>query len=461
MVVPTWRAFVLAAAGLVVILFTGSARLGGATGLLWLAAVGVATIVDSRFTPAARELIWERFHEPKLSLGAWNPVALRLTNRSSRPARFVVRDALPQLLLPRGEVQDGACSPRSSWNATFSVFPVHRGDYRFGPLTARFLGPLRLAYRQQSVTLDDPVKVYPNLLAVRRYDALLRRGHLQQMGLRRARKLGSGTEFERLRDYSPDDEFRRINWTATARRHTPITVEYQSERSQNVMLLLDTGRLMSTQVPYAGELDEPEIPGEARPEGPSTVVPALTRLDHAINAALMLAYVSVQHGDRAGLVAFSDRVLTFVKPGPGRRQFLLLTEALYNVQPQATEADYAEALAYIQSRSPRRSLAVIFTDIAHEAAATTLLFHIGHLARRHLPLVVTMRDPAVERLARGEIHDARALYERAVAQELLDQREVALSRLREHGALTLDVRADALTPSVINRYLEIKARGEL
>jgi uncharacterized protein (DUF58 family) len=279
--------------------------------------------------------------------------------------------------------------------------------------------------------------------------------------MRRTRKLGSGTEFERLRDYSPDDEFRRINWTATARRHTPITVEYQTERSQNVMLLVDTGRLMSTQVPYVGELDEPDLPGETLPDGPTSVVPALTRLDHAINAALMLAYVSVQYGDRAGLVAFSDRVITFVKAGPGRRQFLLLTEALYNVQPQGTEADFAEALAYVQSRSPRRSLAVIFTDIAHEAAAATLLTHIAHLARRHLPLVVTMRDPAVERLATTQVHDAEALYERAVATEVLDQRGIALSRLRQAGALTLDVPADALTPSVINRYLEIKARGEL
>jgi uncharacterized protein (DUF58 family) len=303
--------------------------------------------------------------------------------------------------------------------------------------------------------------VYPNLLAVRRYEALVRRGRLQEMGVRRARRLGSGIEFERLRDYSPDDEFRRINWTATARRHTPVAVEYQTERSQTVMLLLDSGRLMSTQVPYARELEESPLSGGRDEDGPAEVIPALTRLDHAINAALLLAHVCVTYGDRAGLIGFSDRVLSFLRPAAGRRQFLSLTEALYNLQPQRTESDYAEALAYLATRSPRRSLTVIFTDIAHQAAAASLLANISHLSRRHLPLIVTMRDPAVERLATEPVEDARSVYERAVAQNLLDDREVVLSRLRQHGALTLDVPADQLTPSVINRYLEIKARGEL
>jgi uncharacterized protein (DUF58 family) len=335
------------------------------------------------------------------------------------------------------------------------VFPVHRGDYHFGSISARYRGPLGLVWKQQRTDMSGEVKVYPNLLAVRQYESLLHRGMLQEIGLRRTRLRGAGTEFDRLREYTPDDEYRRINWTATARRHQPIAVDYTAERAQNIMLLIDTGRLMATQVPYAGELAAPDD------LGPRDVVPALTRLDHSVNAALLLAYVSQETGDRVGLLAFSDRVRTFVKPSAGRRQFLGMTDALYNIQPEATESDPAAAFSYLRVHNPRRSLVVIFTDIAHEAAGRWLLAHIGSLARRHLPLVVTMRDPAIEAVAVGPVAGSDTVYQRAVARDVLDRRDVLLSRLRAAGALTLDVPADKLSPSLINRYLEIKARGAL
>lgn len=225
------------------------------------------------------------------------------------------------------------------------------------------------------------------------------------------------------------------------------------------MLLIDAGRLMSMQVPYPGEMDQTADLFEGMNlTGPREVVPALTKLDHAVNAALLLAYVSQRQGDRSGLLAFSDRVLRFVKPGAGHRQFLALTEVLYDLEPQGTEADYGAALAYLSVHSPRRALAVIFTDIGHEMAAASLLVHVAHINRRHLPLIVTMRDPAVERMASEEVTDSQSVYERAVARNLLDQREITLSRLRQSGALTLDVPADRLSISLINQYLEIKAR---
>jgi uncharacterized protein (DUF58 family) len=460
MIVPTARLLAIAFAGAIAAGLAGTA--GGAVlvAAIWLACVTALAIVDAYFTPSAADLVWERRHDAKLSLGADNPVVLAMRNRSPRPARFRWRDAVPPLLVARGESGTGECAPGGEWTARYTLFPVHRGDYEFGPLSARYLGPLGLAWKQSSRRLPDAVKVYPNLLAVRRYEALVRSGHLEQMGLRRARRLGAGTEFDRLREYTPDDEYRRINWTATARRHSPVAVEYQTERSQNIMLLVDAGRLMSTQVPYEGELDAAAGENDSD-RGPQSVVPALTRLDHAVNSALLLAYVSQSQGDRVGLMAFSDRVLRFVKPGPGRRQFLTLTEVLYNVQPDGTEADYGDALAYLSAQRARRSLVVIFTDIAHAAAAESLVHHLAYLARRHLPLVVTMRDPAVERLAIQPITTSQSVYERAVARSLLDSREETLSKLRRQGALTLDVPADQLSASVINRYLEIKAWATL
>jgi uncharacterized protein (DUF58 family) len=188
---------------------------------------------------------------------------------------------------------------------------------------------------------------------------------------------------------------------------------------------------------------------------------ALTRLDYALNASLLMAYVAQQYGDRTGLLAFSDRVTRYVAPGAGRRQFLTIVEALYNLEAEPTEADYNEAVTYLAIRSPRRSLVVIFTDIVEPEAASALVASVAHLTRRHLPLTVTLRDPGLSRLASLPVRDSRSVYERAVARTLLDDREASLRALRQRGVLTLDVSADSLSAALINRYLEIKARSRL
>jgi uncharacterized protein (DUF58 family) len=174
-----------------------------------------------------------------------------------------------------------------------------------------------------------------------------------------------------------------------------------------------------------------------------------------------MAFVSQQYGDRVGLLAFSDRVRRYVPPRPGRGHFLALTDALYNLEAESTEPDFAEALGYLAQRSSRRALVILFTDIAEREGAESLVIHLAHLARRHLTLLVTLRDPGIERLSALPIDDAASIYQRAVARTLLDEREEILMRLRRAGVLTLDVSADTLSPSLINRYLEIKARSAL
>ena len=182
-----------------------------------------------------------REHDTKLSLGAENPIRLCLRNRSWRGVSFTVRDEAPELFKIETRTMEGQVAPRGTWEFIYHVRPLRRGDYQFGDLSLRWLGPLGLVIRQAKVEAKEPVKVYPNLLDVRRYDLLLRRNRLQEMGLRTTRQFGEGTEFERLREYLPDDEYRRINWKATARRNFPVTTEYQTERSQQVIAVLDAG----------------------------------------------------------------------------------------------------------------------------------------------------------------------------------------------------------------------------
>lgn len=448
MLIPTPRLLTLALAGVIPVVLSPSHDIALLVAAAWLLSLVLVAVLDGESVPVS-QLKWTRGHDPKLSLGVANPVVLQCENAGDRALTFRVRDTVPQLLQPRGAEGSGTCAAGASWTLPYQVAPIQRGDFALGPVTARYRGVLGLVWRQRTHRFDDHARVYPNLLALSQYDAFLRRGHLHEYGIRTARTWGSGTELERLRDYSPDDEYRRINWKATARRHVPVVVEYETERSQNVILALDTGRMMSAKVPLEGAAED------VRPAQP------LARLDYAVNAALMLSYVSQQVGDRVGLLAFSDRIVRFLAPRNGRGQFLAIADALYNLQPHSTEPDYAAAVTYLSSRVSKRSLIVMFTDISSPESGKALARSLAVAGKRHLPLVVTLRDPEVNEMAQEEIASVANVYERAVAAQWLHERKVVLNTLRTGGALTVDTSADAVSTDVINRYLEVKGRTRL
>lgn len=406
-------------------------------GLAWLLLALALLLADWRLAGRVSRFELRREHDNRLSLGAANPVRLHLRNAAARPATFRVRDEPPIEFELDQRVLEGRATPRANWSGTYYVRPVRRGDYRFGDINLRWLGPAGLVQRQGRLPCSSPVKVYPNLLGVRRYDLLLRRNRLQELGLRHSRQFGEGTEFERLREYLPDDGFRRINWKATARRNRPITAEFQPERSQNVMLVLDIGRMMQTPV--------------AR----------IAKLDVVINAALMLAYVATGRGDKVGLMTFAEEVYHFARPRQGRGQFYRLLERLYAVEAVAVEPDYARAFSYLAHAQRKRALIVTFTDLSGGVSMRDLLGQVRLLARRSLPLVVTISDPDVHAMARMVPGSSLEVYQRAAAQELLEDRALALETLRREGVLTLDVPADQLSVAVINRYLELKGRMRL
>jgi uncharacterized protein (DUF58 family) len=394
-------------------------------------------VLDWRLAESVNRFEAARRHDTKLSLGADNPIHLTVYNRSRRPVTFWLRDEPPDLFVVDNRVLAGAAAPRSPWQATYHVRPLRRGDYRFEKLNIRWQGPLGLILKQARIEASGPVKVYPNLLDVRRYDLLLRRNRLQELGLRHTRVRGEGTEFERLREYLPDDEFRRINWKATARRNRPVTVEYQTERSQNVIAVLDTGRMMQSPVSQ------------------------MAKLDYVINAVLLLAYVATGKGDRVGLMTFADEVTGFIAPRQGRQQFYRMLEALYAVEAQPVEPDYRRSLAYLALKQRKRALIVIFTDLSGGVSMQALTSHVSILARQSLPLVVTISDPDVYAMARQQPGDSRSVYQRAAAMQLLDERRLILDYLERQGVLTLDVPANQLSLAVIDRYLELKARTRL
>lgn len=401
-------------------------------------------LVDWRLGPGAGRFAPAREHDNRLSLGAENLVQVTVRGQAPRPVEFWLRDEPPPEFGvdppqtgPDARALAGTLPPRGTLTLTYHLNPYRRGDYHFGDISLRWRCPLGLVVRQHRYPAGESVKVYPNLMDVRKYDLLLKRNRLMEMGLRHTRNLGRGTEFERLREYQADDEYRRIDWAATARRGRPIVREFETERSQSVICVLDVGRMMQSPV---GKM---------------------AKLDYAINAVLLLAYVASGKGDKLGMLAFADDVQRYLAPRQGRGQFYHMLEMLYAVEPQPVEPDFARALGYLAVKMQKRALVVIFTDLSGGPAAEALVAHLATLRPRHLPLVVTISDPAVVALAEREPVDAESVYQRAAARRLLDERQTLLEALRRRGVLTLDVPAASLSIEVVQRYLDLKSRTRL
>jgi uncharacterized protein (DUF58 family) len=397
-----------------------------------VAAVAVV-VVDGRRAPGAARLRVRRDHDDPLSVGRPNPVRLHIDVAGGGRRRAIVRDEHPAGMRASAELARIWIPGETAYTLT----PPVRGSREFGRTVLRVEGPWRLGWRQSSLGAPTTVRVDPDLSAVRSFEALARRGQLAEMGVRSLRRPGEGTEFERVRDAVPDDPLRTINWRATARSGRLMATELIPERAQPVIVCLDHGRLMGV---GAGEL---------------------TKLDHAINAALLLVHVALRSGDRAGLLAFDDRVTVALGPRAGRGQMRAILDALQPLRAGLIEADYDEALAYLSRWQRRRALLAIFTDVLDTDQGAALLRQCARLRRRHLPLVITVRDPALDDAARREPRQPGDAYERAVAGGLLADREASLQVLRRSGVDTLDADARTLSPRLVNRYLELKRRARL
>ena len=411
--------------------------------LFWLLAIAyyvALALVVSREAwrlPRAADFTARRSFAQPLSLGATEPVAVSIQCARAANLLVSVADHVPPEVEPNPAVQDRRFGAAGMLQFEYVAHPVRRGAFNFGPLDLRVRRPEGWVEKHVHVRLAEPASVYPNVQAVRRYELLLRRGIQAFEGLRRTRPPGASTAFAALRDYVPGDDIRRVNWKATARRDRPVTTEVEAERGQQVVIALDCGRLMTA------------------PAG------ALTKLDHAVNAGLLLAWVSERHGDRVGLVAFSDAIDAFLAPQRGRAQVARINHALYEAQARYVEPDFGFALASVARRLGGRSLVVILTDVLDREASAELVTHALWLGRRHLVLVVAMQDPALVNALERPIDSSLRAYEWAAAEELASSRRESFETLQRGGVLSLDVSAQALSPSLVERYLELKERALL
>jgi uncharacterized protein (DUF58 family) len=434
----TTRFLLLLAAGLVLLSLGWVARGAVYLTLVYDAALIALAVADYLLSERVEAFRVEREMDERFAMGAVNEVGLKIFNRARRKVTFIVKDEPPaemELLTPREAQLTVPASRTRAWR--YQLLPTARGKYGFGNTVIRFRTRLGLLWRQATYQTATDVKVYPDIREARKHEIYAHRNKRPDPGLRRMRIRGQGREFESLREFDIGDEIRHISWAATARRGKLITRQYTIERSQNIVVLLDTGRLMTARI---GKL---------------------TKLDHAVNATLSIAYVAAAGGDNVGLVAFSRRVVSYLPPRRGHDQINRLMEALYSLEPQMIEPSYKRAFNFFSANCHRRSLVVILTDLVDRDASAELLAHTSQLIPRHLPLIITIGDTDLRELVRSEPVSSTDVYRQAVAEEILRQREEALTRIRHAGGLALDVPAGRLSLELVNKYLEVKERGLL
>jgi uncharacterized protein (DUF58 family) len=315
--------------------------------------------------------------------------------------------------------------------------PIARGSDTFTRIYLWYESTLGLVRRRTVIDAAEAIRVYPDLSAVERYGQLHVRNRLVEAGLRRMRLRGIGTEFESVRDYAGGDAFRSIDWKATARRGKLMVVQREVERSQDVMLLLDCGRLMTARI------------------GPQR------KLDYAVTAGLSLASIASLASDRVGVVAFARRILVARAPRSTASSVRALADALCDVEPRFEESDYARAFAYLRSHLHRRSLIAFFTDVIDPVAQSTVLAELGTLAKRHVVLCIFMNDAAVSTALAQTPHNVNDSFVLSVALGLSAERAVAVRTLQRSGVIVLDVPADKLTIAAVDEYLRVKSRALL
>ena len=377
--------------------------------------------------------------QPLDHLSLRSPAVLRyaIENRSRAPMRFWLVDTPIDLLHLPEEPASGLVGPGRRTIARIDAIPVERGESRLGPVYVWLENPIGLIRRRWIVESGAVARVFPDLSAVERYGMLARHGRLIEAGFRKLRLRGGGGEFDSLREHMPDDEFRAIDWKATARRGKLMVAQYDVERSQNVVLVLDAGRLMT-----------PRIGGQRK-------------FDFAVTAALSVASIASLADDKVGLLAFAGDIIEHVAPRSGVRHANGLTQRIYDLQPRFEESDYERAFAYLRRRQPKRSLVIVFTDMFDPVASATVLANMSVLSGRHLVVCVLMNDEAIEAAVATAPSDAHDAYRSAVAASLLAERRKAAAILAQRGVSVVDVPAANLTVSLINAYVEIKSRALL
>jgi uncharacterized protein (DUF58 family) len=400
---------------------------------LWLAAV----LADIIITPRPPAVIFRRIVPANLQCGVDNVIGVEVENRSGRSLVVAFRDDPPLSIKATVEPVKAILPPGGKLESEYVVKPLSRTSVVFGRAQIRITGVLGLVIRQYAAGESEEARVVPAVTDILKTLSPAARRSSREPGSLRSLQRGMGTEFESLREYHRDDEYRNINWKASARRMKLIVECFEEDRTETVILALDTGRLMRADVD------------------------GLERLEHALRSSLLLAHLALERDDRVGMLFFSDKVGSFLPPDKGKRQLQSLFSLTRKAEATGVETDYFQLIEYLDGRHRKRSLVAIFTDFTEQGAAENLVRYVPKLYPRHLPLVVMIQDPALAEMAEAEAGDSESLFRKAVAVDLKSERQRAAAALRKQGVLVLDCIPRSLSPELASLYSTVKRKGLL
>ncbi len=411
--------------------YPGLFRIAG----LILLLLGIAILIDTVLVYSSKEgVIAKRSVGDRFSIGDHNKVGITLKNRYGFPVRTSIIDELPIQFQERKWLRRMRIAKEEEQTLEYTLRPESRGEYEFNDINVFIHAPLQLVKRRYVFPAHHVVKVYPSYVQMRRYQLLAVSNRLQEAGVKRIRRLGHSMEFEQIKEYVRGDDYRTINWKATARKDGLMVNNFTDERSQQVYCLVNKGRVMK--MPFEG----------------------LTLLDHAINASLVLSNVALVKQDRAGLVTFEKNLDTFLLADKKPTQMNLILESLYKQKTDYLESDFEKLYSVIRNRVTNRSLLVLFTNFESLESLQRDMPALKRIAHYHLLLVVFFENTELRTLVNKKADSLEEIYIKTIAEKFAFEKRLMVKELHKNGIASILTIPENLTVNTVNKYLELKTR---
>jgi uncharacterized protein (DUF58 family) len=402
---------------------------------LVLLVFAVLVVLDYIILFSRAGLNMQRIVPDSFSNGDENKIEIEIRNRYPFRARLNIIDELPEQFQKRNFLETAIIDGGAQQSIRYFLRPVERGEYHFHSINAFVRSPLGFVVRRIRTETEQMVKVLPSYLSLRQFELLAHSNNLAEAGTKKIRKIGVSLEFEQIKEYVTGDDIRSINWKATARKGGQLMINnYTDERSQQVYCVIDKGRVM-------------KMPFEA-----------MTLLDYAINATLILSKVALIKQDRAGLLTFAEDIGHFLPASRNASQMGNILETLYNQQTRFLESSYEKLYALIRTRITQRSLIILFTNFESLSGLQRQLPYIRSIARNHLVVVVFFENTELRQLTESTADSIESLYIKTIAEKFVYEKKLIVKEMQQHGIFTILTAPKNLTIDTVNKYLELKAR---
>jgi uncharacterized protein (DUF58 family) len=402
---------------------------------LILLMLGIAVFIDAVLVYAKKEgFLAGRVTAGRFSIGDDNKVTLQLQNKYAFPVSITIIDEIPVQFQDRKWMKKFRIGSHEKQDFDYLLKPTTRGEYIFNNINVYVHAPLRLVKRRYTFSAEEVIKVYPSYVQMRRYQLLAVSNRLQEVGVKRVRRLGHSMEFEQIKEYVRGDDYRTINWKATARKDGLMVNNYTDERSQQIYCLINKGRVMK--MPFGG----------------------MTLLDHAINASLVLSNVALVKQDKAGLITFAENLDTFVLADKKTTQMNLVLETLYKQQTRFLESDFEKLFSVIRNRITNRSLLILFTNFESLESLQREMPALKKIAHYHLLLVVFFENTELKGMIDKKASSLEDIYIKTIAEKFAFEKRLMVKELHKNGIPSILTAPENLTVNTVNKYLELKTR---